>query len=876
MHEHIILTPGLNGNELIKNLALHGVNCFNLRIVSAGELARIALMRSGISVSEEFIDSNEQIALIAKAVKDVEYFGKPSFVDIRNITAAVDQMRSLVAEQDEAAVLKDTLSKGIFIEKNNALLDVYERYIQSLEDVDAIDSVMLIRKAIAECSPIDAEFSVLEEYPLNPLQNALIQKVSGGNVKTVSISSLYGASDKPLKISSYKNCYGASNEVETILADIYSGKNIDECTVAITDPATYGQLFFDYALLYDIPMTFGCGIPVINSNPAKLLNLYYNWMTNGFFGSDAVLTMIHSDAFDRSKLKAALPETGEGFSWSTFYEVLGQIRFTNDQEKNLSFLEKFKKALSEDEILVDKTDLEACMQLERTKLCVPFLEVMAKELALDTIDFIEKYSYIRVGDTSNARSLLMRLDFDALHEIKEQMILINSVDTGMTKDDIILSILKNNVLVQPNTPGKMHITTVDRAVTSIRKNMYIAGLSAAKYPGSPKENYLLLDEDLLLFGEAAERYTSAGKNESKKKRLFELVRLSSMLGSSVNISYSGLNVSELKEENASSLIYELFKEEHGRNVTSEQLNEQIKEVEYFEPGLSLSRYIGQEYVNGTLIVPHTHNREMRGREQTLEREYSPSVLDVYVGCAQSFFLKYIMGLSAPDEDDPFEIISARAEGTLAHSLMELLAEEPDMSLDDFKAKAEEYFERYIDEHPPLISKNVENKKTLFIEMMENAYNTDPKPHREVVLKEEDIHCEHEVGVKIHGFPDRVERLEDGTCLIVDYKTGNKIKHIQDDPRTCLQVLIYAYLMEHEGYKVSGCEYRYIRLGQTVTCAWNDEMKAGLSSVLAEFKHDMLNGQFQLNYITEENKDSNTIDPCKYCKYGSVCGKEGEV
>ena len=49
MKEKIILAPGLNGNELMRSLALHGVNCIGMRICGAAELARLALMRSGIS-----------------------------------------------------------------------------------------------------------------------------------------------------------------------------------------------------------------------------------------------------------------------------------------------------------------------------------------------------------------------------------------------------------------------------------------------------------------------------------------------------------------------------------------------------------------------------------------------------------------------------------------------------------------------------------------------------------------------------------------------------------------------------------------------------------------------------------------------------------
>ena len=49
MKESIILTPSANGSELTKSLAMHSVNCFNQRICGAGELARLALVRSGIS-----------------------------------------------------------------------------------------------------------------------------------------------------------------------------------------------------------------------------------------------------------------------------------------------------------------------------------------------------------------------------------------------------------------------------------------------------------------------------------------------------------------------------------------------------------------------------------------------------------------------------------------------------------------------------------------------------------------------------------------------------------------------------------------------------------------------------------------------------------
>lgn len=120
MKEKIILAPGLNGNELMRSLALHGVNCIGMRICGAAELARLALMRSGISISEDFVSAKEEVAIAAEAVNGEPYFGKTSYSDIQEIAAAIRRMRSLVADEEEERSIRDKLPMGIFKEKNDA------------------------------------------------------------------------------------------------------------------------------------------------------------------------------------------------------------------------------------------------------------------------------------------------------------------------------------------------------------------------------------------------------------------------------------------------------------------------------------------------------------------------------------------------------------------------------------------------------------------------------------------------------------------------------------------------------------------------------------------------------------------------------------
>ena len=206
MRERIVLAPGINEGELLSSLALHGVNSIGLRIVGSGELARLALMRSGISIEKGFVNSREEAAVVAEAVKGIPYFDRISFADIRELAACIRTMRCLVTDTDEAPTLERTLQKGIFAEKNEALLRVYRKYMEILAERNVTDAISLIRRAVTECSVISAEFLTLKEVPLKPLERKLIERVSGGNATETSLAVLFGTEEKNIKIDVYRNC----------------------------------------------------------------------------------------------------------------------------------------------------------------------------------------------------------------------------------------------------------------------------------------------------------------------------------------------------------------------------------------------------------------------------------------------------------------------------------------------------------------------------------------------------------------------------------------------------------------------------------------------------------------------------------------------
>lgn len=878
MRERYILAPGAKGKATIKNLALHGVNCINLKIVSAGELARTALMKSGVSIEEEFVSSREERTFIAKAVAGESYFGRTTYSDIKQIANSIKRMRSLVVDGEEETVLTATLQKGLFEDKNAALLSVYKKYIALLKAAGALDNVLLIRKAIAESKEMDAEFNILSEYPLNPLEKALLNKLSGGKVTEISLNDLYKVSEQKFTIESIRNCYGAPNEVETILNDIYAGKkNLDACTVALADTTTYAQLFFDYALLYDIPVSFGCGIPIVNANPARLLVLYYHWITDGFFGADAITELLGSKAFNRAAWNEQFEEitVGEKFSLRTFYEVLGKLRLTNDRETNRKRLEDYKRVLDEEEQIIRAEDEKAYKDLMSRKECIPYLEVAARELSILPEDFIMKYSYIRKGSGNNAEKLLMQLDMSAVGAIYEELSIIRKAGIEQSTDDLIKNVLRLGLGGESGEEGKLYITDLNGALSGVRDNLYIAGLSANHFPGSPKENYLLLDADLKLFGEEADRFTSEGKIKQKREQLFSLVRLAENLGSSLNISYAGLDVSELKRANASSCIFELYRMENGQNATAKELEEKIEKIDYFAPAISKTREVGKAYDEGKNIGYIIENPDEYEEENDVATEsvefdkddkkamvdrawskqekkgWSPSAINLFFKDPESFMRIYMLGIPDPEDEKPFTVVTPIEIGNLAHALMERMAN-TDMTKEDFLQISAEAFDRYMVEKPPLIAENIPEAKSDFLDVMGTSY--DMNPHREVVLKEENIVCAHPSGITLAGFPDCVEKLEDGSLMIVDYKSGRKIDHEKDDINTCLQVVIYAYMMEQQGYNVAGGEFRYIRLGETITCVYNEGMKLALDDKLTQFKEALENFDFEpINPVLDDDE-----------------------
>ena len=503
-------------------------------------------------------------------------------------------------------------------------------------------------------------------------------------------------------------------------------------------------------------------------------------------------------------------------------------------------------------------------ELQFKQLCLPYLKIMAEELALPAEEFIAKYAYIRHGFSGDEQDIYAKMDMEAVRVIYNDLKTIAVADSSLA--EVIDSILAKAICRESSRAGAIHVTDIPGALSCVRDNLFILGLAASKYPGTPKENYLLLDEDIDHFGETAQQMMSGQKVQQKRNRLVQLAQLAATLSSKLYLSYPGLDVSELKYDTASSVLYDLYWESQGGQGSAEMLEAATRKIGYFEPRISSTRQVGDAY-NRRKQIRYTsilHEAANTGTFAGCEnRSYSPSALVDFVKCPRLFALKHLLGITEETGSSTFQVISAFDSGILMHTLMRQLSNS-DMSEAAFLQLAEQLFDRFVMEHPPVVNQSVDSAKKQFLEMAVLAYQN--RPTGEVVIEEQDIHCEHANGIRLHGIPDSVERKSNGSCCVIDYKTNSMVVHEPDDIDTCIQLVAYAYILEQNGYTVSGGEYRYLKLKETISCTYNDAIKRAFDRKMNDF-------QDFLKHISERIHEKANKEVCQKCRFAAFCERD---
>ncbi|MBR0230501.1 MAG: PD-(D/E)XK nuclease family protein, partial [Erysipelotrichaceae bacterium] len=724
--------------------------------------------------------------------------------------------------------------------KNENLLNVYSAYRKVIGSRK--DNIDIIRQALEQTYDLKVEFIKLEEFPLLPMEKALLDTLSGNKTRNMSLAELFGIEKKAYENISFIKAYGNSNEVGDALNYIFENDiNLDDCVIAVSDTNKFNQLLLEYGQKYSLDMTFANGISINNTNPARLLRLYYAWDKVNFHGVDSLLAMMYSSCFDMEKLKASFPEEIKYQTIKNTIDRAGQLQLQPDAAYN--------KKKSEDFIsLVENWEQE---RLDET-----VLRVLSEELARSCTDFIQEYAVIRdEKDEEALRTITYAIDG----------YLAYCPDGSYV--DILNNILSKNVGRSVSRTGALVITDIRGALSACRKHLFVIGLSANNYPGTVRENYLLLDDDMKLYGEDVP--VSKTIIERKKKDLNALLTLYSSLDAEIRLSYSSYDITGIKVENASSVLYEIYKKMYP-DGTIDEYEKLLKgsETTYLQNKLSVSHQVLNALPSGGVISALPEG-DVVNVPYDGKRAFSPSALEKFFTCRKRFYLSSILGIEEPDPDDPLVVIDARDMGTLVHSAMEYLGKNKGIDEKEFTEYANSLFDEFLKRRTPDSVETAEKARKEFLKMAVNGFRSDPKLNVFIDAEEEESVRHEPSGIIIYGKPDKVEQDENGRYLIVDYKTKKKIEHDEDDINTCLQVVLYAYMIKHRAKDpkdIAYCTYRYLRSSKEINCKYNAGMEKLLEAKMKEVKDALDSGYFPCT----DDKDN-----CGYCKFATICGKKQE-
>ena len=450
------------------------------------------------------------------------------------------------------------------------------------------------------------------------------------------------------------------------------------------------------------------------------------------------------------------------------------------------------------------------------------LDMLAKDINAGIPEFIKKYA--KNDQYSDAI-------YDKLLKIKK---------TGL---DELYQVFLNSLINQKiSSNDSIHITSLTGGFSSLRTHTFILGLDAS-FPGNPQENYFIYDDEYKI-----DKYKSYNLISNKKKMLLSFINLCN----NAYLSYSYFKAEDLHEANPSSIIYERNIEPIDCGYTYGNISNNKHAIEAYINNIKHDRCVNNE-LNLDNYIDHL-----------LNKRYSPSgfykALDEDE--REMFILNSLLDSNVEREEDPYVIIDDNYKGTLIHELFEGF-DKNKISKKEMLNKADKKFDIFLEMKPPLIETKVNHIRQEFVDLVAKLYDLcSDNIH---VLSEVTIDKTNVYGLYFGGQFDRIEKTRDGKYILIDYKTGKRVKHKDNDPISCVQGLIYAYLIENgkdkkgnyitdngNRIKISECQFLYPEIGKPIIIKWNDDTREKLKGLITGVVDDIKSGR-ALHYNRDADK-----------------------
>ncbi len=772
----IIYSDTLNETEFLRTLAKLGVKTLGVRVMDSYDLSLFILSKLGKTKKGVYLNNEEQ---------DFIYYSQlnlqlPCFNDASNLRSAINSFRD-TGNGNTYQDLDKYLNKS-FTKKANTIKEAFENYTKYKQKNDCYDLYDLLYELDGNPVKIAANVIYFDEMPFSPLAIKIFSRYFD---LTPNKFSLLVKPDNHQE-SIIKKCYGKTNELGYVLNTIVSKNlNLDTCLLVLTDPKDATGLINRFEQ-YGVPFSSSLGYPFGQTNVGKMV-AKIRLMKSMAYGVDAYKGLFQSAYFEKNN----------------YFLLLPSEKMEKDFIKYLGWL---RPNFEDDPIIVDKTLYSSSMYNVLQQICDDISNIDGKY-----------YEFIEKNTTSD------KYNFEALSLLKKY--LNYSKKYQISFDDIIDSLLSSTVSQHISLSGSVHVCSLMQAFSSLRDNIFIIGLDSS-FPGNPKENYLIYDEEYIKM--KTKQFTSSEVVKEKERLMNLLIAVSKQS----YLSYSYYSVMDTKEVNPSSIIFRI-----NNNV------KKIEEFSYSDDHLSLNGALIKAYNGGSLSKTIIKKAIYQyNSTDLLAREYSPSSFGDFFNNKLAFILQNIFNVKVDEPDDPYLVISSQDRGNIFHDAVKGFYKK-NLSEQELVDKGLKLFDKFIQSKPPIIYASMIRERNYFEKGLRNFYVSDPGFTCEKA--EEPISNCLINGILFKGKFDRLEKNSSGQYILVDYKTGTTMHHKDDDPVSCVQGLLYAAMIEMQfpNIKISYCEFRYPFANDSAQIQYNATNKKALMDMIDQFKDAINNHDF---------------------------------
>lgn len=843
----------INSIELLRSLSINGSDAFNMRILDQSSLLEEANIRLGFLIKDNVLTNDEIIERVLSFFLDKISLSNISFQDIKHFINTTNQIRHYILSNDELETLKALYNKHQDNISLKLLIDYFENYLSSLDkDIDPIIFIHKIIEVVKE-KPFSKIYYFKEDY-LSPLELNLISSLAN-EIEEVNVIDLFIKKEKS-KIKSISPRYGIRNEVAHVIKDILTNQYpLGECEIVLINNPSYTHELFKFKSNMNLNMTFGCGLPINLTDGYKLYHSLLKLGDKYFYDVNGYLNLFSSESLDLEKLGVSKK--------IQVAQILGRMKVCFDKKINDEYLSKYenlKNNYQEDfDLFLEKIDRSIIYNKDEV---LNQVEHVIKEFSKGIDYIIENYTKNNIDDFK-------------LHEAGVRFIVDTLRYASSNVPDSIkesyLSIIETKMINKESfKDDSIHVVSIDKCLSVIRKHIYIIGMNSAYYPGSLAQDFLFSD-DLYEELSGVSKLTETTLN-NKNEYLRSVINTYLSLGVDLSLSYNAQEIKEVRELNPCSVLLD-FVEEYYSN---EKLNEAKEKCSYYDDELSPLFDITKVAIdNNSIVHKEIEVIQKTNTDDLLSKSYSPSTLPAFMMCPLKFYLTSVCKADNVITYDPLRPMSGNRFGDLLHYVMEMfLKNKPNASLKEILTDAERIYDLYVSLDRSCSDDYLEKKP--FLSSVENAYlyliNTFDlaESHTELDIGKKEEKAKAKIGnIFFAGNIDLIIKDKNGNYVVLDYKTGSKIEHVNDDPITCIQGLIYSQLFEKiYGITISKLVFYYTRFDKAITFnhPCSDTAKKLLLEQVDKFESSLKDLSF--NVANEEDKEK----ACKYCKFMNICSK----